>query len=353
MFVNEGQKSHLPPNIVDTMFLYKKLSNPMSTVALGNFIGECNNRNRRQILTSRHGMIKSTNDLWRFALFYIEFVFLKGVCLIYDGLNVPGRAKKSSGSLREFSIMHSKHLDIVKGISSPLKNIRGLLYGEKHALMRYLEHDRMLYGNYGRQNAVLLDDDDNGDCGGGLIDKMRFYRQKRHAQSNLSDWQLKESSTKFLVLGGVRSPCPNGLTSREDFVGETVHTFDGIFDSKREREWFYVECMLRHLSEDGEDEDLDLMYCVNVCRMLSYCHASLDDYGRTKGLPHSAVRVDEDFHYMRGKCGANDNKQHTNLMAWPGQSIFLRRDYVNTIPLNKTLSMSVIAKKKSNKQSMI
>ena len=161
----------------------------------------------------------------------------------------------------------------------------------------------MLYGNYGRQNAVLLDDDDNGDCGGGLIDEMRFYRQKRHAQSNLSDWQLKESSTKFLVLGGVQSPCPNGLTSREDFVGETVHTFDGIFDSEREREWFYVECMLRRLSEDdGEEEDLDLMYCINVCHMLSYCRASLDDYGRTKGLPHSAVRVDEDFHYMRGNA---------------------------------------------------
>ena len=160
------------------MFPYKKSSNLVSNVALGDFIGECNGRNRHQILTSRHGMFKSTNYLWRFALFYIEFVFLKGVCMIYDGLNVPGRAKKSSGLLREFSTMHSKHLDVVKGILSPLKNVRGLLYGEKRALMRYLEHDRMLYGNYGRQNAVLFDDDDNGDCGGGLIDEMRFYRQK-------------------------------------------------------------------------------------------------------------------------------------------------------------------------------
>ena len=43
MFVNEGQKSHLPPNVIDTMYPYEKLSNPVSTVALGDFIGECNN----------------------------------------------------------------------------------------------------------------------------------------------------------------------------------------------------------------------------------------------------------------------------------------------------------------------
>ena len=56
---------------------------------------------------------------------------------------------------------------------------------------------------------------------------------------------------------------------------------------------------------------------------------------------------------MRGKCGANDNIQRTNPMAWPGQSVFLRQDYVNTLPLNKTLSLSVVAKKKSDKQSTI
>ena len=276
--------------------------------------------------------------------------------MIYDGLSVPGHAKKSSGLLREFSTMHSKHLGVVKGISSPCKNVRSLLYGEKHALMRHLEHDHMLYSNYGRQNAVLSDDDnyydeESEDCGGGLIDETRFIGQKRHAQSNLTDWKLKELSTKFLLLGGVRSPCPNGVTSKEDYVGKTIHTYDGIFDSEREKERFYVECMLRRLSEDRED--IDVMECVNVCRVLSYCRASLDNYARTNGLPRSAVRVDEDFHYMRGKCGANDNVHHTNPMAWPSQSIFLRRDYVNTILLNKTLSLSVIAKKKSDKQSTI
>ena len=31
MFVNDGQKSHLPPNMVDTMFSYDKLCNPSSS----------------------------------------------------------------------------------------------------------------------------------------------------------------------------------------------------------------------------------------------------------------------------------------------------------------------------------
>ena len=132
-------------------------------------------------------------------------------------------------------------------------------------------------------------------------------------------------------------------------MGKTVHTFDGVFDSKREKERFYMECMLRHLSEGS----IDVMGCLNVCHMLSYCRALLEDYAIKNDLRRSAVRVDEDFHYMRGKCGANDNIQRTNPMAWPGQSVFLHRDYVNTLPLNKTLSLSAVAKKKSNKQSTI
>ena len=200
MFVNDGRKSHFPPNVMDTMFPYEKLSLSSSCKVLGDFIDGCNGRNHRQVLISRHGMFKDTNRLWRFALFYIEFVFSKGVCMIYDGLNVPGRAKKSSGLLREFSTMHSKHLDVVRGMSSPFKNTRGLLYGEKRELMRHLEHDRVLYSNYRRQNVVLDDDDE---CGGGLIDEARFHLQRRHAQSNLQSWKLKELSTKFLLLGGM------------------------------------------------------------------------------------------------------------------------------------------------------
>ena len=82
-------------------------------------------------------------------------------------------------------------------------------------------------------------------------------------------------------------------------MGKTVHTFDGVFDSEREKERFYVECMLRCLSEGGS---IDVMGCVNVCHMLSYCQASLEDYAIKNDLPRSAVRVDEDFHYMRGSA---------------------------------------------------
>ena len=39
-------------------------------------------------------------------------------------------------------------------------------------------------------------------------------------------------------------------------MGKTMHTFDGVFDSKREKERFYVECMLRRLSEGREDIDV-------------------------------------------------------------------------------------------------
>ena len=210
----------------------------------------------------------------------------------------------------------------------------------------------MLYSNFRRQNAVLSDDNyEVTECGGGLIDEARFHLQRRHAQSNLPSWKLKESSTKFLLLGEMRSPCPNSVTYKEDYVGKTMHTFDVVFDSEREKERFYVECMLRFLSEGRED--IDVMGCVNMCRVLSYCRASLEDYAIKNDIPRSAVRVDEDFHYMRGKCSANDNIQRTNPMAWPGQSIFLCRDYVNTLPLNKTLSLSVVAKKKSDKQSTI
>ena len=43
MFVNDGQKSHLPPNVVDTMFPYEKLSPSSSSCkVLGDFIDGCN-----------------------------------------------------------------------------------------------------------------------------------------------------------------------------------------------------------------------------------------------------------------------------------------------------------------------
>ena len=187
----------------------------------------------------------------------------------------------------------------------------------------------MLYGNYGRQNAIFVSEDNfsNG-CRGELIDETVFVRQGRHKQSTLKDWTLCESENKHLLLGGIRSPCPNGVVAAMggtcDYVGKTIRTFCGVFESEREKEQFYVECMLRQLSEGNED--IDVLNCVSVCNMLSVWRSLLDDYGRRCDVPRSALRVDEDFHYMRGKWGANDHEFKTKDMAWPTNSVFLQRN---------------------------
>ena len=62
-----------------------------------------------------------------------------------------------------------------------------------------------------------------------------------------------------------------------DYVGKTIRTFCGVFESELEKEQFYVECMLRQLSEGNED--IDILNCISVCRMLSVCRSLLDDYG--------------------------------------------------------------------------
>ena len=90
--------------------------------------------------------------------------------------------------------------------------------------MNHLDHDRMLYGNYGRQNAIFVSEDNNfsNGCGGELINETIFVRQGRHKQSTLKDWTLCESENKHLLLGGIRSPCPNGVVAA---MGERAITW--------------------------------------------------------------------------------------------------------------------------------
>ena len=102
--------------------------------------------------------------------------------------------------------------------------------------------------------------------------------------------------------------------------------------------------MLRRLSEGNKD--IDVLNCVSVCRMLNVCRSLLDDYGQRCNVPRSALRVDEDFHYMRGKWGANDHEFKTKDMAWPTNSVFLQRNLSDTRPLNETLTLTFTAKKK-------
>ena len=144
-------------------------------------------------------------------LFHFEIVFMKGVCIIYDGLNVLGLAKKCSGLLREFSTMHFNHLRAVQELQPCIRQSpRSLSYGEKQTLMDYLDHDRMLYGNYGRQNAIFVSEDNNfsSGCGGELIDETVFVHQGRHKQSTLKDWTLCDPKISICYWAAFDCPVP-------------------------------------------------------------------------------------------------------------------------------------------------
>ena len=81
---------------------------------------------------------------------------------------------------------------------------------------------------------------------------------------------------------------------------------------------------------------------IGQCRItknLAYMRRALDSHGRSQGLARSCVRVDEDFHYMRGKNGANDDYLRMKKQSWPKRSVFNACD-TDTLPLNPTLSLS-------------
>ena len=65
----------------------------------------------------------------------------------------------------------------------------------------------------------------------------------------------------------------------------------------------------------------------------------LNNYGKSNKLPRSRVRVDEGFHYMRGKNGANDNRLKMEKQSWPNRSVFNARN-PDTLPLNSTLTLT-------------
>ena len=317
---------------------------------LDGYIRACESRNRRQLGNSSGTRL--CNQL-RNTLFHLEFAFVKGVCMVYDGLNCPGRSKKSSSLLREFSTFTRNHYLVGRGLIPKSKEDRALSYGESKKLMRCIEHDRMLYSNYGRQfSAFCLDDDRREDfeCqGGGLIDETVFVRQPRHEQSDLSDWKLSVDKDN-LVSGGVRSSCYNACSFDRDYIGKMVHSYQAVFSSERESEMFYVEVMLRRLTSGRRH--IDCFKRARITRFVSVCRERLEDFGRDRDHPRSAVSVDEDFHYMRGKCGANDNKESARYQAWPTNSIFLYRSD-STIPLNDTLSLTMVSKSKKDTKCVV
>ena len=52
---------------------------------------------------------------------------------------------------------------------------------------------------------------------------------------------------------------------------------------------------------------MDAVKSCRITKLLSLLQTMLDDFGYKKKLPCSVVHVDEDFHYMQGKQGANDD----------------------------------------------
>ena len=281
----------------------------------------------------------------RNLLFHMEFIFIKGACMIYDALNCLGRSKKSSSLLREFSTFTQNHLAVGQGMIPKKNEDRALSYEESKKLTQCMEHDRILYSNYGHQfSAMCIDDDQREDfeCQkGGLIDEVIFARQKRHEQSTLESWKLSVDSDN-LVSGGIRSPCYNSYSFDQDYMGKMVHSYQAVFSSEREAERFYVEIMLHRLT--SERRSIDCLKRARITRFLSVCRERLEDFGCDRGHPRSAVSVDEDFHYMRGKCGANDNKETSSYRAWPTNSIFNYRSESSLVPLNDTLSLTVVSK---------
>ena len=76
-----------------------------------------------------------------------------------------------------------------------------------------------------------------------------------------------------------------------------------------------------------------------VTRAISQISKALNDYREMNKLPRSAVCIDKDFHYMRGRNGTNNDSLRNNLQFWPECSVFEARDFT-TPELNTTLSLT-------------
>ena len=132
-----------------------------------------------------------------------------------------------------------------------------------------------------------------------------------------------------------------------DELGLRMRTFDGIFENEREKEPFHVVRRLMSLNNNNEEDSMttnkqrmDGIKKCRVTRAMSQIRKTLNDYGKMNKLARSAVCVDEDFHYMRGRNGANGmDSLRNNLQSRPEHSVFKARDF--TMPeLNPTSSLT-------------
>ena len=152
------------------------------------------------------------------------------------------------------------------------------------------------------------------------------------------DWDLTTDDGVSFMIGGLRLPCFNACYSMDskDKLGKTLQSFDGLFESEREKETYHTESMLRRLGSKSAFDDLK---SCRITRHLSLIRHLLDKYGKEKKLPRSAVIVDEDFHYMCRKYGCDDDSLCEREQSWPKSFIFNTKN-LYTQPLNVTLSMT-------------
>ena len=142
-----------------------------------------------------------------------------------------------------------------------------------------------------------------------------------------------------LTIGGLQSPCPNTqhFMDHMDRVGKMLHSFDGVFTTEYKKEMFYVDVMARCLLCNNS---FDFIKGCRITKVLLSLWSLLDGFGNKAKLPRSTIHIDEDFHYMYDKRGANDNAQKCDEQAWPSRSIFNMRNSLMLL-LNDTLSQTI------------
>ena len=124
-----------------------------------------------------------------------------------------------------------------------------------------LEHDRMAFVGYDRQNSSLTD---------ALIDEFDFLKCSRFNTStlHLSDWRISDDPNGSITVGGLRSLCLNScqFVDKVDRVGRTLYSFDSLFNFEREKETFCIEVLIRCLT--SQNKLLDVCAECQITRIL-------------------------------------------------------------------------------------
>ena len=175
-----------------------------------------------------------------------------------------------------------------------------------------------------------------------MIDEVHFLSCPPYTNDakfhHLNNWSIKH--TQHLATSELRSPCPNItiFQDQRDNLGKAFDTFDGIFQTEREKETFYLQGTLRRLTNDDK-KHFDAAKECRIVRTLAMAMQYLNKWGEQNNIPRSSISIDEDFHYMHGRCGANEDYKDDGKQPWLDRSSFMDRD--PSVPvLNQTLSMT-------------